>query len=94
MLAVVLGGALSLSSIALAMRGALGLRHRIKSVDRLLGNTVLEQSRLHIYGVLGQQWLRGLPKVLLVVDWSDLSADQRWHWLRASRGCWPHLPRS
>lgn len=50
MLAVVLGGALSLSSIALAMRGALGLRHRIKSVDRLLGNTVLEQSRLHIYG--------------------------------------------
>jgi hypothetical protein len=83
-LAVVLGGALSLSSIALAMCGALGLRHRIKSVDRLLGNRVLEQSRLQIYGALAQQWLSGLPKVLLVVDWSDLTPDQRWHWLRAS----------
>lgn len=83
-LAVVLGGALSLSSIALAMCGALGLRHRIKSVDRLLGNRVLEQSRLQIYGALAQQWLSGLPKVLLVVDWSGLTPDQRWHWLRAS----------
>jgi Transposase DDE domain len=83
-LAVVLGGALSLSSIALAMGGALGLRHRIKSVDRLLGNTMLEQSRLQIYEALARQWLNGLPKVLLVVDWSDLSPDQRWHWLRAS----------
>lgn len=83
-LAVVLGGALSLSSIALAMRGPLRLRHRIKSVDRLLGNARLEQSRLQIYGALAHQWLRGLPRVLLVVDWSDLSSDQRWHWLRAS----------
>lgn len=83
-LAVVLGGALSLSSIALAMCGTLGLRHRIKSVDRLLGNRALEQSRLQIYGALARQWLSGLAQVLLVVDWSDLTPDQRWHWLRAS----------
>lgn len=29
-------------------------------------------------------WLQDLPRVLLVVDWSDLSADQLWQSLRAS----------
>jgi hypothetical protein len=82
--AVLLGGALSLSSIALAMAGAVGLRHRVKRVDRLLGNGGLQQARTSIYGGLAHLWLCGLPQVLLVVDWSDLSADQRWHWLRAS----------
>lgn len=82
--AVLLGGALSLSSIALAMSGAVGLRHRVKSVDRLLGNGGLQEARTSIYGGLAHLWLCGLPQVLLVVDWSDLTADQRWHWLRAS----------
>lgn len=82
--AVLLGGALSLSSIALAMVGAVGVRHRVKSVDRLLGNGGLQQARTRIYGALAHLWLSGLPRVLLVVDWSDLTPDQRWHWLRAS----------
>ena len=82
--AVLLGGALNLSSIALAMAGAVGLRHRLKSVDRLLGNSGLQDARASIYGGLAHLWLCGLPQVLLVVDWSDLTPDQRWHWLRAS----------
>ena len=28
--------------------------------------------------------INGLPQVLLVMDWSDLTPDQLWHWLRAS----------
>jgi hypothetical protein len=82
--AVLLGGALSLSSIALAMAGTVGLRHRVKRVDRLLGNGGLQEARTSLYGGLAHLWLCGLPQVLLVVDWSDLTADQRWHWLRAS----------
>ena len=82
--AVLLGGALSLSSIALAMSGAVGLRHRVTRVDRLLGFGGLQEARTSIYGGLAHLWLCGLPQVLLVVDWSDLTADQRWHWLRAS----------
>jgi len=82
--AVLLGGALNLSSIALAMAGSVGLRHRVKSVDRLLGNGGLQEARTSIYGGLAHLWLCGLPQVLLVVDWSDLTPDQRWHWLRAS----------
>lgn len=82
--AVLLGGALNLSSIALAMASAVGLRHRIKSVDRLLSNGGVQDARTSIYGGLAHLWLCGLPQVLLVVDWSDLTPDQRWHWLRAS----------
>lgn len=78
------GAALSLSCIALAMSGAVGLRHRIKSADRLLGNASLHRERAALYGALAHGWLSGLPRVLLVVDWSDLTPDQRWHWLRAS----------
>jgi len=82
--AVVLGAALSLSAIALGIRTATRYRHRIKSVDRLLGNTALHAARAELYAALAARWLSGVRQVLLVVDWSDLTPDQRWHWLRAS----------
>ena len=82
--AVVLGAALSLSAIALGIRAATRYRHRIKSVDRLLGNTALHAARAELYAALAARWLSGVRQVLLVVDWSDLTPDQRWHWLRAS----------
>ena len=82
--AVLLGGALSLSCVALAMSGAVGLRHRIKRVDRLLGNVAIQSVRAQLYGAISYRWLAGLKQVLLVIDWSDLTPDQRWQWLRAS----------
>lgn len=81
---VVLGGALSLSGIALGMRSATGYRHRVKSVDRLLSNGALHAVRTELYAAVAARWLTGVRQLLLVVDWSDLSPDQRWHWLRAS----------
>jgi hypothetical protein len=78
------GASLSLSSLALKISGRTGLRHRVKSVDRLLGNNALHEARAAIYGSLARWWLSGLAQILLVVDWSDLTRDQRWHLLRAS----------
>jgi hypothetical protein len=83
-IAVVLGAALTLSAIGLVMRSAAGYRHRVKSVDRLLGNAALHAVRAELYGALAQRWLSGVRQLLLVIDWSDLTPDQRWHWLRAS----------
>jgi hypothetical protein len=83
-LAVVLGAALSVSAIALGVRSATGYRHRIKSVDRLLGNAALHAVRSSLYGALAARWLCGVRQLLLVIDWSDLTPDQNWHWLRAS----------
>lgn len=82
--AVVLGSALSLSAIALGIRAPVCYRHRVKSVDRLLGNAGLHAVRAELYAALAARWLTGVRQILLVIDWSDLTPDQRWHWLRAS----------
>jgi hypothetical protein len=82
--ALLVSGVLSLSQLALRLSGATALKHRIKSVDRLLGNAALHEQRLDVYAALARRWLQGVHSVLLVVDWSDATRDQRWQWLRAS----------
>jgi ribosomal protein L34 len=81
---LLIAGMATLSAIALRLAGPTCLKHRIKSVDRLLGNVGLQREREALYGELSRQWLPGLAQVLLVVDWSSLTRDQRWQWLRAS----------
>ena len=51
------GGITSLSAIALNLSGTRKLKHRLKSVDRLLGNATLHQVRGDIYRRLAQCWL-------------------------------------
>lgn len=78
------GKALTLTALALGTKRATSLRHRVKCVDRLLANAHLEGERLDVYRALAHAWLSELPQLLIVVDWSTLTADQKWHWLRAS----------
>jgi hypothetical protein len=74
----------SLSTIALHLHGHTALKHRIKSVDRLLGNTAMHRTRQRLYHCIAEHWLDGLQQLLVEVDWSDATRDQRWHLLRAS----------
>lgn len=83
-LSLVLGGVLSLSGIARRLQGPVILRHRIKRVDRLLGNSALWTSRGAVYHAVSERWLADLKQLLIVVDWSDMTTDQKWHLLRAS----------
>ena len=69
------GGMASLSAIALALGGETALKHRLKSVDRLLGNVALHHARAEIYRRLAQYWLVDVTQILIVVDWSDLTRD-------------------
>ena len=82
--ALLRGSTASLTAIALCLDSATTLKHRIKSADRLLGNNELYLARGALYRSVAQRWLQGLSQLLVVVDWSDLSRDQRWHLLRAS----------
>lgn len=82
--AAVSGGHLSLSGLSRRLEGAVALRHRVKRMDRLLGNEAIHARRGEIYAALAQRWLHDLEHVVVVVDWSDLTDDQRWHLLRAS----------
>ena len=81
------GHALGLVALAVGTPRTISVRHRVKCVDRLLGNIHLKAHRLDLYTALAQQWLTGLPQLLIVVDWSSLTADMQWHWLRASVVC-------
>ncbi len=82
--ALIRGGVASLSAIARSMQGSMALRYRVKSVDRLLGNPGIRQMREALYRQVAHHWLAGLPQVLIVVDWSDVTRDQQWQQLRAS----------
>ena len=82
--ALLRGSITSLTEIALCLSGDTILKHRIKSVDRLLGNSKLHLARAGLYRSVAQRWLQGISQLLVVVDWSDLSRDQRWQLLRAS----------
>jgi len=78
------GQALALTQLALGSSAKTTLRHRVKAVDRLLGNPAFAAEHLDIYRTLAARWLTGVSPLLIVVDWSSLSADMKWHWLRAS----------
>lgn len=82
--ASVCGRPLTLTELALGTERQTHVRHRVKCVDRLLANPHLKNERIHVYGALANAWLGGLPQLLIVVDWSSLTADMKWHWLRAS----------
>lgn len=82
--ALLCGGVSSLSGIALWLDGGARFKHRIKSVDRMLGNQALHGQRDDLYREVASVWLKDLTQVLVVIDWSDLSRDQLWQWLRAS----------
>lgn len=82
--ALLRGGIASLSAIALSLDDDITLKHRLKSVDRLLGNTALILERHELYRYVALRWLKDLSQILIVVDWSDLTKDQRWQLLRAS----------
>jgi len=82
--ALLRGGITSLSAIALHLGRGIALKHRLKSVDRLLGSSALQRERFDVYWRLARQWLQGVDQWLIVVDWSDVTHDQRWQLLRAS----------
>lgn len=82
---VVLRGApLALTSLGRGVRGTAYTKHKIKRVDRLLGNAKLVAERGAIYAALIQWVLVGREHPVIVIDWSDLSADRHWQLLRAA----------
>jgi hypothetical protein len=78
------GGHLSLSQLARSVRSAVVVRHRVKRIDRLPGSAPLLAARVDIYRRVAARWLSGLDEVLILIDGSDATTDQRWPLLRAS----------
>jgi hypothetical protein len=78
------GPALSLTDVGRRFAGASTLRHKIKRADRLLGNRHLQHEARSIYAALCRVLLARIREPVILIDWSDLKADQSLHLLRAS----------
>jgi hypothetical protein len=78
------GPALALTDIGRRFGGDTVLRHKIKRADRLLGNRHLQGDARGIYAALCRITLARIREPIILIDWSDLKADQSLHLLRAS----------
>jgi Transposase DDE domain len=81
--ALVRGRRLTLMELARHWPGAERIRAPLKRLDRLLGNHDVQACRAVLYGVAAKWVLRSAAPTV-VVDWSQLKADGRWHLLRAA----------
>lgn len=82
--AVVCGSRLTLSDLGRGLSGSVAVKHNIKRIDRLLGNSMLHTEVPKFYAALVRQCLEGISMPLIVIDWSDLTPDRKWQLLRAS----------
>lgn len=82
--ALLQGKKLSVTGLGRSMPGESYEKHQIKKADRLIGNPHLNQERQPIYRALAQ-WLIGhCHQPVIHIDWSDLTPDREFHWLRAT----------
>lgn len=75
---------ITLTELGRALPSAARVKHSIKRVDRLLGNAQLSCERFSIYQAIARWLVSDARQLIIVVDWSDLSADRRWQLLRAA----------
>jgi hypothetical protein len=80
--ALVRGRRLTLMELARHWPEAERVRGPLKRLDRLLGNTAVQALRARFYAVAAG-WLVRSAQPVLIVDWSELKSDGRWHLLRA-----------
>ena len=75
---------LSLTQLGRNLVGKAYVKHKIKRVDRLLGNSHLATERRWIYEALAHRLLKNVSQPVIIVDWSELTNDQAYQLLRAS----------
>lgn len=78
------GASVSITALGRAVSGATFIKHKIKRLDRLIGNSHLKSERLALYGTLTGFLLKSLPLPLIIIDWSPLTDDQSQQLLRAA----------
>jgi hypothetical protein len=66
-------GRVSIAAVGRAMRSAVAAKHRIKRVDRLLGNARLRRERGVWFAALAAALLGRLRRVVVLVDWTQLN---------------------
>jgi hypothetical protein len=76
-------GKLTLTSLGRHLLGSVLVKHKIKAMDRLLGNAALQTECLEVYRALTEMAIGGLSAIQILVDWSPCASHAH-HILRAS----------
>lgn len=79
-----LGRRLTLTELGRSLLSAAHVKHNIKRIDRLLANEHLAAERIDVYRALARRIVGTLAEPVILVDWSDLSADRHRQLLRAA----------
>jgi len=82
--ALMTGKKLSVTGLGRAISNDTKTKHNIKRVDRLVGSIAVNHDRQVINQTLAQLVIGQQIRPVIIVDWSDLSADREFHLLRAS----------
>ena len=69
------GASVSITTLGRAISGTTFIKHKIKRLDRLVGNRHLKSERIALYGAMAQFLLKSLPLPLIIIDWSPLTDD-------------------
>ena len=81
---VMVGGRATLTELGRNVRGDALEKHRIKCVDRLVGNTNLSTERLAVYSEVAL-WLVGkVERPWVIIDWSDVELGHEFLMLKAA----------
>jgi hypothetical protein len=82
--ALMTGKKLSVTGLGRSIPGTSYEKHQIKKADRLIGNPYLNHDRMPIYRALAKLAIGQCHQPVIHVDWSDLTPDREFHWLRAT----------
>lgn len=78
------GSRVAITSMGRSLSDTTRIKHRVKRMDRLVGNRLLYAQRAQCYQVILERLLAGSDRALILIDWSDFSADRQQQLLRAS----------
>lgn len=78
------GRRLTLTGLGRSLESKAKVKHNIKRMDRLLGNEKLFAESQSVYGALAQMLMSGSQRPVIIVDWSELAWNQKFHLLRAA----------
>jgi len=78
------GKKLSVTGLGRSILNTVFEKHNIKRADRLIGNAHLHKERRWIHAALARKVIGRILKPVILIDWSPLSKDGRFHLLRAS----------
>lgn len=73
---VILGGQLWLTALGRSLPGDASDKHRIKAVDRLLGNAKLHGEMDAFYRAVASRLLKRIKTPIVAVDWTGLGANK------------------